>query len=303
VSDSALVTRDVAKRYRDKWALKSCDMDVPVGCIAALIGPNGAGKTTLLQLAAGLIRPTSGEINVLGSSPHQDPAWLAQVGFLAQDVPLYRRLTGNQLLGMGAHLNPSWNENIARDRLEALDIPLEKKVSELSGGERAQVGLALTLGKQPKLLLLDEPVASLDPLARRNFLSSLTEAQYETDLTVVLSSHLVADIERVCDFLVLLSRSRVQLVGRIDDLLAAHRWVSGPRRASEGGLAGHEIISERHTERQSTYFIRINGPIHDPRWEVADVGLEEMVLEYMERKNTDDLAQSQRRLSIVESRP
>jgi ABC-2 type transport system ATP-binding protein len=204
---------------------------------------------------------------------------------------------------MGAHLNPSWNESIARDRLESLDIPLDKRVSELSGGERAQIGLALTLGKQPRILLLDEPVASLDPLARRNFLSSLTEAQFETELTIVLSSHLVADIERVCDYLVLLSRSRVQLAGRIDELLAAHRWVSGPRRTSEGGLAEHETISESHTERQSTLMVRLNGPIHDPRWEVADVGLEELVLAYMGRKGIDEMAQNQRRISIVEARP
>jgi len=303
MSDSALVTRGLAKRYRDQWALKSCSVDVPVGCIAALVGPNGAGKTTLLQLAAGLIRPTSGEVNVLGSAPYQDPSWLAQVGFLAQEVPLYRRLTGDQLLGMGAHLNPSWKEAVARDRLESLGIALDKNVSQLSGGERAQIGLAITLGKQPRILLLDEPVASLDPLARRDFLSSLTEAQFETELTVVLSSHLVADIERVCDYLVLLSHSQVQLAGRIDELLAAHRWVVGPRQTTEGGLAQHEIINESHTERQSTLMVRLNGPIHDPRWEVADVGLEELVLAYMGRKRVDEMASNQRRLSIVEDRP
>lgn len=302
MTDSALVTRDLAKRYREKWALQSCDVTVPAGCIVALVGPNGAGKTTLLQLAAGLIRPTSGEVNVLGSAPNQDPTWLAQVGFLAQEVPLYRRLTGEQLLGMGAHLNPNWDGKMARDRLESLEIPLDKIVSELSGGERAQIGLALTLGKQPKMLLLDEPVASLDPLARRNFLTSLAEAQVETELTIVLSSHLVADIERVCDYLVLLSRSQVQLVGRIDELLAAHRWLSGTRRTSESGMAAHEIISESHTDRQSTFLVRLTGPIHDPSWDVAEVGLEDLVLAYMGRRAPDETAKTKRRLSIVEAR-
>jgi ABC-2 type transport system ATP-binding protein len=268
--------------------------------MAALIGPNGAGKTTLLQLAAGLIRPTSGQISVLGDAPNQKPAWLAQVGFLAQEVPLYRRLSGEQLLGMGAHLNPSWDMRIARDRLEALEIPLDKAVSELSGGERAQVGLALSLGKRPRILLLDEPVASLDPLARRDFLTSLAEAQMESELTVLLSSHLVADIERVCDFLVLLSKSRVQLVGRIDELLAAHRWLTGPRRKSEATMAGHEIVSESHTERQTTLMVRLSGPVHDPTWDVSDVGLEELVLAYMGRRSQLASHVPQGRLSIVE---
>lgn len=300
MTGAALVTRDLAKRYHAKWALQSCDLTVPRGCMAALIGPNGAGKTTLLQLAAGLIRPTSGQISVLGDAPNQKPAWLAQVGFLTQEVPLYRRLSGEQLLGMGAHLNPSWDMRIARDRLEALEIPLDKAVSDLSGGERAQVGLALSLGKRPRILLLDEPVASLDPLARRDFLTSLAEAQVESELTIVLSSHLVADIERVCDYLVLLSKSRVQLVGRIDELLAAHRWLTGPRRTSEATIGGHEIVSESHTERQSTMLVRLSGPFHDPTWDVSDVGLEEMVLAYMGRRSQLVPQVPQRRLSIVE---
>jgi ABC-2 type transport system ATP-binding protein len=302
MSEVALAARELTKHYGAKQALESCNLIVPNGCLAALVGPNGSGKTTLLQLAAGLIRPTTGRVEVLGTAPSQDPGWLAEIGYLAQDVPLYRRLNGEQLLGMGAHLNPLWDEQIVRMRLEALEIPLNRPVSQLSGGERAQIGLALSLGKQPRLLLLDEPVASLDPLARRDFLSSLAQAQLESELTIVLSSHLVADIERVCDYLVLLSRSRVQLAGPIDELLENHRWLVGPRRTTDGIAAVHEVISESHTDRQTTLLVRLNGPIHDPAWEIAAVGLEEMVLAYMSRRTRSDPDASRRRLSVAVER-
>lgn len=281
----AIVATSLGKRYGAKWALTGCDLQVPSGSMAALIGPNGAGKSTLLQLAVGLIRPTSGQIEVLGTTPSQDRAWLAEVGFLAQDVPLYGRLTGEQLLGLGAHLNPEWDDQLARNRLLALEIPLDRPARTLSGGERAQIALAIALGKRPKVLLLDEPVASLDPLARREFLSSLAEAGAETELTVVLSSHLVADIELVCDYLVLLSSSQVQLSGDIEQVLASHKVLTAPRRTVDSIASSHQIVSERHTERQTTLLVRLGGPVHDPSWEVADVGLEELVLAYMGRKD------------------
>ena len=214
MTDAPLVAVGLSKRFGPKWALRSCDLSVPAGRVCALVGPNGAGKTTLLQLASGLLKPTAGRIEVLGSAPRQDPHWLAEVGYLAQDAPLYPRLTAEQLLGMGRHLNLRWDEALARGRLAELGLPLDKPVGQLSGGEKAQVALALALGKRPRLLLLDEPVASLDPLARREFLSSLAEATTETEMTVILSSHLVADIERVCDYLVILSAARASLRAR-----------------------------------------------------------------------------------------
>jgi ABC-2 type transport system ATP-binding protein len=285
VNYPAIAATSLGKRYGAKWALTGCDLQVPNGSMAALIGPNGAGKSTLLQLAVGLVRPTSGHIEVLGTSPNQDRAWLAEVGFVAQDVPLYSRLTGEQLLGLGAHLNPAWDDQLAHNRLLALEIPLDRPARTLSGGERAQIALAIALGKRPKVLLLDEPVASLDPLARREFLSSLAEAGAETELTVVLSSHLVADIELVCDYLVLLSSSRVQLSGDIEQVLASHKVLTAPRRAVDSIASSHQIVSERHTERQTSLLVRLDGPVHDPSWEVADVGLEELVLAYMGRKD------------------
>ena len=227
----AIETHELSKRYRRVSALTECSVTVPKGRACALVGPNGAGKTTLLRLLAGLARPTGGTASVLGGAPRQDPAFLAGIGFLAQEIPLYRRFTAEDHIRIGAHLNPRWDAGLARTRLEELRIPLDQRVGTLSGGQRAQVALALTLAKRPRLLLLDEPFAALDPLARRNFLATLTAAMAEAagDLTVVLSSHLVTDLERVCDYILLLAGSRVQLCGDIDTLLAEHKVLHSVR--------------------------------------------------------------------------
>jgi ABC-2 type transport system ATP-binding protein len=289
MSGNAVLTDALSKAYGPKWALRSCSVVVPEERLCALVGPNGAGKSTLLQLAAGLLKPTAGRIEVLGSVPGQDPAWLGQISYLAQDIPLYRRLSAGELLGMGRHLNPKWDDAVARRRLADLGLPLDKPVGLLSGGERAQVALALALAKHPRLLLLDEPVASLDPLARREFLVSLAAASSESDLTVVLSSHLVADIERICDYLIVLSASQVQLCGDVEGLLGAHRVLSGPRRQTAGLAAKYEIVTEQHTERHSSFLLRAGGPVEEPWWEVSEVGFEELVLAYM-RRGRDDVA-------------
>jgi ABC-2 type transport system ATP-binding protein len=246
-----------------------------------LIGPNGAGKTTLLRLLAGLARPTGGEVVVLGGTPRQDPAFLAEIGFLAQEIPLYRRLSAEDHIGIGAHLNPRWDGVSARHRLESLGIPLDQKVGTLSGGQRAQLALSLTLAKRPRLLLLDEPVAALDPLARRQFLAHLAEAVADGGLTVVLSSHLLADLERTCDHLILLAASKVQLCGDIDTLLAEHQVLVGPRKDTTAIERDHTLVQAVRTARQTTLLIRRNGPVIDPAFQAADVGLEELVLSYM----------------------
>jgi ABC-2 type transport system ATP-binding protein len=208
---TAIETHELSKRYWRVSALTECSVTVPEGRVCALVGPNGAGKTTLLRLLAGLARPTGGTASVLGGAPRQDPAFLAGIGFLAQEIPLYRRFTAEDHIRIGAHLNPRWDAVLARTRLEELRIPLDQRVGTLSGGQQAQVALALTLAKRPRLLLLDEPFAALDPLARRNFLATLASAMAEAagDLTVVLSSHLVTDLERVCDHIIMLAGSRV----------------------------------------------------------------------------------------------
>jgi ABC-2 type transport system ATP-binding protein len=251
------------------------------GRISALVGPNGAGKTTLLRLLVGLASPTGGEAAILGRAPRQDPAFLAEIGFLAQEIPLYRRMSAEAHIGIGAHLNPRWDGESVRDRLRGLNIPLDAAVGTLSGGQRAQVALALTLAKRPRVLLLDEPVAALDPLARRHFLGTLTDAVAEGGLTVVLSSHLVADIERVCDHLILLASARVQLCGDIENLLAEHQVLVGPRKDTAAIERDHTVVQTERTSRQTTMLVRLNGPLADPEWEAEDVNLEDLVLGYM----------------------
>ena len=280
---AVLETQELSKRYRRVTALCDCSVTVPEGRICALIGPNGAGKTTLLRLLAGLARPTGGTVCVLGGAPRQDPAFLAEIGYLAQEIPLYRRLTAEDHIRAGAHLNPRWDALSVRTRLADLNIPLDRPVGTLSGGQRAQVALALTLAKRPRLLLLDEPVAALDPLARRHFLGTLTAAVAEAggELTVVLSSHLIADLERVCDHIILLAESRVQLCGDIETLLAEHRVLVGPRKDTSALERTHTVVHAVRTARQATMLVRLGGPVFDPAYEASDVDLEELVLGYM----------------------
>ena len=249
---AVLETQGLGKRYRRLWALADCTLSVPAGHVMGLVGPNGAGKTTLLNLAAGLLAPTTGTIGVLGGPPPATPAQLARVGFLAQDAPVYAGLSVTDHLTLGAHLNPRWDEELARGRIDRLDLDPGQKAGKLSGGQRAQLALTLAIAKRPELLLLDEPVASLDPLARREFLQDLMESVAEQDLSVVLSSHLVADLERVCDYLIVLVGSRVRVAGPVEELLATHHLLTGPRRDPASLPDGQQVISASHTDRQTT---------------------------------------------------
>jgi len=285
---SALQTTELGKRYGRSWALRDCTLTLPAGRVAALVGPNGAGKTTLLQLAVGLNCPTTGEVRVFGSSPREQPAGvLPRIGFLAQDRPLYRGFTVGAMLTMGRKLNPRWDDSLAHSRLDSLHIPLEHKVGHLSGGQQAQVALVMALAKRPDLLLLDEPVAALDPLARREFLQTLMQATIEDGLTVLLSSHIIGDLERVCDYLILLSASRVQLTGDIEPLVARHKLLVGPRSDAAGIAHIHTVVQAVHAERQTTLLVRTNGHIWDPAWQVHDVSLEEIVLAYLGQSSPD----------------
>jgi ABC-2 type transport system ATP-binding protein len=278
-----IATSGLTKRYGKVTALSDCTISVPEGRISALIGPNGAGKTTLLRLLAGLSKPNAGQVAVNGGIPRQDPAFLADIGFLAQEIPLYRRLSATDHIHAGAHLNPRWDGDSVRERLTALKIPLDRAVGKLSGGQRAQVALSLILAKRPRLLLLDEPVAALDPLARRNFLALLADGVAAGGLTVVLSSHLVADLERVCDHLIMLSSSRVQVCGDIEDVLAGHRILTGPRKDTTAIERNHRVVQTTRTPRQTTMLVRLDGsvPVIDPALEASEVTLEELVLGYM----------------------
>jgi ABC-2 type transport system ATP-binding protein len=278
---AVIETGGLGKRYRRLWALADCTLSVPAGHVVGLVGPNGAGKTTLLGLATGMLAPTAGTIEVLGGRPGAGPAQLARVGYLAQDAPVYAGLPVADHLKLGAHLNPGWDAELARARVKRLDLDPGQKAGALSGGQRAQLALTLAVAKRPELLILDEPVASLDPLARREFLQDLMEAVGEQGLSVVLSSHLVGDLERVCDYLIVLVGSRVQIAGPVEELLATHHLLSGPRRDPGSLPEGMRVISASHTDVQSTLLVRTSGPVLDPAWMVSEVGLEDLVLAYM----------------------
>ncbi|TCN29998.1 ABC-2 type transport system ATP-binding protein [Kribbella orskensis] len=280
---AALQAQGLGKRYGRRWALTDCTLDLPAGRVVGLVGPNGAGKSTLLNLAVGMLTPTAGSIDVLGSAA--GTSQLARIGFVAQDTPTYARLSIADHLKLGAHLNPGWDETLANGRIQRLGLDPKQRAGRLSGGQRAQLALTLGIAKRPELLILDEPVAALDPLARREFLQDLMEAVAEQELSVVLSSHLVSDVERSCDYLVVLVDSRVQVSGDIDTLLATHYRLVGPRRDEKSLPHNQRVISASHTDRQSTLLIRTDEPILDPAWTVTQLTLEDLVLAYMGRSS------------------
>ena len=291
--NAVIAASGLGKAYRRTWALRDCTLAIPEGHVVGLVGPNGAGKTTLLRLATGMLTPTRGTITVLGQRPAAGPAQLARVGFVAQDTAVYARMTVADHLRLGAWLNPGWDDDLAQQRIGQLALDPRQRAGSLSGGQRAQLALTLAMAKRPELLILDEPVASLDPLARREFLQGLMEAVAEQRLSVVLSSHLVADLERVCDYLVVLVASRVRVAGEVSDLLASHRRLSGPRRDPGTLPAGQEVITESHTDKQSNLLVRTDGPVLDPAWAVKPVSLEDLVLAYMSRAGDDTPARRQ----------
>jgi ABC-2 type transport system ATP-binding protein len=277
---TALHATGLGKRYRRTWALRDCSLAIPEGRVVALVGPNGAGKTTLLHLATGLLAPSTGEIRVCGGPPANRPDVLARIGFLAQDKPLYRSFTVTEMLRFGARLNPGWDDAIAASWLARFEFPPDRRIGQLSGGQRTQVAVALALAKRPRLLLLDEPMADLDPLVRHDLTRLLMETVTGEGLTLVVSSHSLAELTTICDHLVLLATGRVQVAGDTDDLLAGHKLLVGPRN-DPATVAPHHVVAASHTERQTTLLIRTAGPFHDPAWMVHDVGLEQLVLAYM----------------------
>jgi ABC-2 type transport system ATP-binding protein len=276
-----LETHGLGKRYRTRWALTDCTLSVPAGHVVGLVGPNGAGKTTLLNLATGLLAPTAGTVEVLGRPPASGPELLSKVGFVAQDTPTYAGLSVADHLRLGAHLNPRWDAGLARGRIGQLGLDPRQRAGKLSGGQRAQLALTLAIAKRPELLVLDEPIASLDPLARREFLQGLMEFTADQQVSVIMSSHLMADLERVCDYLIVLVDSRVRLAGEVDELVGSHLLLTGPRRDPATWPAGWHVISASHTDRQSTLLVRTSEPVQDPAWTVDQIGLEDLVLAYL----------------------
>jgi ABC-2 type transport system ATP-binding protein len=283
ISTATIQTQGLGKRFGKRWALADCSLEIPEGRICALVGSNGAGKTTFLRMLAGLATPTAGTVGIFGQAPADSREFLRSIGFLAQEIPLYRRWTAKDHLSMGAHLNPNWDDKLTRDRLRSLSIPLDQRVGTLSGGQRAQVALAMALGKRPRALLLDEPFAALDPLARRDFLSVLVEAVADGGLTVILSSHLVADLERICDHLVLIDKGELQIADEVEDILATHRMLTSPRRDTTTLERDHTVLRMETTAREIRAWVRLSEPLHDPGWQVAELSLEEIVLAHMGR--------------------
>jgi ABC-2 type transport system ATP-binding protein len=286
ITKNAIETKALGKRYRSFWALKDCNITVPKGSVSALVGPNGAGKTTLLKLLVSLNRPSNGTATVLNQSPSQNPSYISEIGYLAQEIPMYSRLNAKDHITMGQHLNNDWDSELAEKRLNELSIPLDRPVSKLSGGQRAQVALGLALAKKPKLLLLDEPVAALDPLARVDFLKSLAHAvtDAEGELTVVMSSHLLADLERVCDHIIILASGETQLCDDIDKVLKSHKLLVG-KRQEKTDSDNYTVVQQTQTAKETTMLVKLNdSKFHDSRWHVRDVDIEEVVLAYMGQK-------------------
>jgi ABC-2 type transport system ATP-binding protein len=278
VTAPAVEVDGAGRRFGKRWALRDCHLQIPEGRVVGLVGSNGAGKTTLLHLVVGLLEPTEGEVTVLGARPGTGDA-LRRVGFFPQHAPLYAGLTVAEHLELGRRLNDRWDTELAAARIERLALDPKQKGGRLSGGQRAQLALTLAMAKRPDLLVLDEPVASLDPLARRELLADVMTLVAEEGPTVILSSHLLSDVERVCDHLIVLADGRVRFAGDIDELLASHKVVTGPRRTS--APSDQEVVQVRHSGRQTTMLVRTDRPIVDPGLAVADVGLEEIVLAYM----------------------
>lgn len=282
----------LGKRFGKNWALKDCSLLIPPGKIAGLVGPNGAGKSTFLHLTAGLLRPTTGEVTVFGRSPQKQLLLLLdRVGFVAQDTPLYGGFTVAEMLEFGRRLNGRWDHGAVEERVRRHKIPFEQRIGQLSGGQRSQVALALALGKRPELLLLDEPVARLDPLARREFLQGLTQAVAEDGITVLLSSHVVGDLERVCDYLVIISAGRVQVAGDLEDLLNSHHLLIGPRSANGLRLPGLEVVKASHTERQSSLWVRGQVTELPDGYRESALPLEELVIAYLSAPDAAALPQ------------
>jgi ABC-2 type transport system ATP-binding protein len=279
---NVIETSGLGKRYRSTWGLRECTLAIPAGRIAALVGPNGAGKTTLLHCSVGLATPTTGRVRVLGRLAAGSLDALERVAFVAQDAPLHQYLSVAAMLELSRALNRRFDRDHAEHRLRSLAIPLPRKVGKLSGGQQAQLALALALGRHPDLLVLDEPLARLDPLARHDFLAHLMTAVAEEGLSVVFSSHVISELERVADYLVVLSGGRVQMAGPIDDLLATHQLLSGPAEQAGPVSEIFPVVQGRNSGRHAELLIRTATPVEPPSgWESSGVTLEELVLAYL----------------------
>ncbi len=248
---AALRAHGLTKRYRRgrPAALDRIDLDVTTGGITALVGPNGAGKSTLIRCFLGFERPTHGFVTVDGIDPARDRTRaLSRVGYVGQEAGLYRQLTADEHLELAAGLRSEFDRGSAVEHLDAVGVPLRVRTAELSGGQQAQIALAMALGTRAPVLLLDEPVARLDPLARRDFLTTLRDGVRAGGSTVLMASHIIGDLEGVCDELVVLAPAAVMFHGSIEAARTGHAIVPatdeiapGELVASFTGLTGRRV--------------------------------------------------------------
>jgi ABC-2 type transport system ATP-binding protein len=299
----ALRADRLGKRYGRVWGLRDCTFAVPAGSVVGLIGPNGAGKTTLLALTVGLLAPAEGQIAVFGEpSRAQTAATLAQVSYLAQDHPLYRGFSVADMFHLGRSMNPRWDQALALARMDALGIPLRRKIKALSGGQQAQVSLTMALAKRAPLLVLDEPVASLDPIARLEFMRDVMAEVAGSSLTVIIASHVISELERLCDWLLVLTGGRLQLAGPVDDLLAAHHMLTVPRPVPDAGLPGM-VISRTDSDRHSTALVAADlGQLAQAQragWRAEPVSFDQLVLAYLQRPPTVPSAAGSARMAVT----
>ena len=279
---NVIETHDLGRRYGATWALQECSLTIPAGHLTALVGPNGAGKTTLINLVIGLSTPSAGGLTVLGElEPGSLPA-LDGIGFVAQDVPLYRGFSVADMVSLTRNLNRTFDVAYAHRRLADLGIDLRKRAGQLSGGQRAQLALTLALARHPRLLVLDEPTAALDPLARHDFMATVMAAMADDGVSVVLSSHLLAELERVADHLVLLSDGRIRLHGPVDDLLAEHRLMT----TRSGPVSAHpawDVVESIAAGAQTQQLVRLQSPevVMPPGCDARPVGIEELAMAYL----------------------
>jgi ABC-2 type transport system ATP-binding protein len=271
--------RHLGKRYRRTWALRDCGLSVPPGQVVALVGPNGAGKTTLLRLLAGLTKPSAGQVLVLGGSQPGSAGARAGVSYLDQQMPLYRNLKVRAMLRVAEAMNTHWHRELAQARLAMLGIPMNRKAGELSGGQQAQLALTLAIARRPRLLLLDEPLAGLDPLARQEVMATLMTSVAEDGLSVVFSSHVVAELERVASYLIVLSGGRVQVADTVDSLLESHRALIGPAERADALADQVPVVTMARAGRQVQALARTQTA--PSGWSGRPVTMEELVLAYL----------------------
>ncbi|WP_189930960.1 ABC transporter ATP-binding protein [Streptomyces sulfonofaciens] len=289
--ESAIEAYGVGRRYRRGWALRDCSFRLPAGRICGLVGPNGAGKTTLMAIAANLLEPTDGTLTVFGEAPESVQAG-RRTAFLAQEKPLFRRFTVAETLRLGRELNPGWDQRAAENVVRAGNVPMEARIGTLSGGQRTRVAFALAFGKRPDLLMLDEPMSDLDPLVRHELMGVLLAGAAEHGTTVLMSSHILSELEDVCDFLLVISAGGLRMAGDVDELRSAHLRLQGARSGADAGpaqggaqgvpaeLAGHTIVEYRTSGRQVTALIRPDGPVAG-QWQTDTPNLEELLLSYL----------------------